>query len=142
MKKKVATIRRRATRSGSDGELKGFGKRLREIRERRGMTQEDVARAIGTDWMRISRYERGLHLPTADKIVSLARVLRVTTDALLLGDPEGEQPIEFNNLRLYERFRALDELPRGEHEPILRIIDAVLVKHAHESVTERSRRAS
>jgi transcriptional regulator with XRE-family HTH domain len=104
--------------------------------------QEDVARSIGTDWMRISRYERGPHLPTADNIVALARVLRVTTDALLLGQREEEDAIEFNNLRLCERFRALDQLPRDEHEAIVRIVNAVLAKYAYENVTERSRRAS
>jgi transcriptional regulator with XRE-family HTH domain len=106
--------------------LSGFGERLRQIREQRGMTQQELAQAIGGHWVLVSRYERGVHLPPAAKIVTLAEVLHVTADALLRGDRKGEEPMPFENIRLFERFRALDKLPKEEQETVLRLVDTVL----------------
>lgn len=114
--------------------MKGFGARLRQLRGKRGLTQEDLGRAIGTDWMLISRYEREVHLPAADKIVGLARALHVTADALLRGDRNGVEPVEFKNLRLYERMRALDELPRQDQDIVVELVDAVIARRRMEKV--------
>ncbi len=140
MKETKRPTSRRPKRELGGETLKVLGARLREVREKRSLTQEELARAIGTDWMRISRYERGINLPAAEKVVALARVLRVSTDYLLRGDRTGEETVEFSDIRLYERFRALDQLPRGEHEAVLRIVDAVLAKHEFERFAERIKR--
>lgn len=119
--------------------MKGFGTRLRQLREERGLTQVELARAAGTTWMQISRYERDLHLPAADKLAALARVLRVSADMLLWGDVAGKQAIDIKNIRLYERFRAVDDLPKHEQETILRLVDAVLAKHRLEHLADQTR---
>lgn len=119
--------------------MKGFGPRLKELRERRGLTQEDLARAVGTEWMLISRYERGIHLPAADNIVGLSQALHVTTDLLLRGDRTGEERLEFKNLRLYERFRVLDELPRQDQDVVVQLVDAVIAKRRMEAVLHEAK---
>ena len=58
----------------------------------------------------------------------MAKVLRTSTDSLLFGKPKREEKIEFKNLRLYERFRALDELPGQDQDVALQLIDAILAK--------------
>jgi transcriptional regulator with XRE-family HTH domain len=138
--KRAAGIRPKKELGGET--LKGLGVRLRQVREKRGLTQEDLARAIGSDWMRVSRYERGVNLPAADKLVALAAALRVSTDFLLRGDRTGEEPVEFSDIRLYERFRALDQLPRPEHEAVLHIVDAVLAKNEFARFAERIKRTA
>ena len=42
------------------------------LREKRGLTQQQLAEATKTDWTQISRYERDVNLPTADRVVALA----------------------------------------------------------------------
>jgi len=122
--------------------LKDFGPRLRSFREKRGLTQQDLAQAVGTTMMLISRYERGMHLPAADKVVALARVLHVTTDALLRGDRKGEEPVPFENIRLFERMKILDHLPRSEQNTVLEVIDALVARHEVKDVMERRSAAS
>jgi transcriptional regulator with XRE-family HTH domain len=117
--------------------LKDFGPRLRALRDKRGLTQEDVAQAIGATLMMISRYERGVHLPTAERIVALAQVLHVTADALLSGDRKGETPVPFENLRLFERMKVLDRLPRAEQNTVLDLVDAVIARHEIKGVAAR-----
>jgi len=120
--------------------MKQFGSRLREFREMRGLTQEELGRAVNTDWTQISRYERGINAPTADRLVALARVLRVTPNSLLLGDRSAEEKLEFQNIRLYERFLVLDKLPKDEQETALKILDGVIAKYELENLAAKLRK--
>lgn len=122
-----------------DETLEGFGHRLRVLREKRGLTQQQLAQMTATDWSQISRYEREINLPTADRIVALARVLRVTPNKLLLGT-RGEERIELKNIRLFERFRQLDKLPKEEQEIALQILDGVIAKYELAHLAERVKR--
>ena len=60
-----------------------FAERLLLARRRRGLTQEALAsqaRLFKTD---ISKYERGLSMPTLPRLVRLAQALHASGDALL-----------------------------------------------------------
>lgn len=135
--------RKQLTRPTGSGErLREFGPRVRAYRDKRGLTQHDLARAVGVTLMLVSRWERGVHLPAADKVAALARVLHVSTDALLLGDRKGEESVPFENIQLFERMRILDRLPRSELATVLDVIDAVLARHEMKGVVERRTVAS
>src|SRR5262249_10252851 len=59
-----------------------MGQRLKELRERAGLTQEALARAadVGTDAVR--KWERGKRTPMLDRAARLADVLGCTLDEL------------------------------------------------------------
>jgi transcriptional regulator with XRE-family HTH domain len=58
---------------------------LRKYRKARGLRQRDTARILGfADGSRISRWERGLCLPTAHNLFKLAAVYRTLVDALYI----------------------------------------------------------
>ncbi len=60
-----------------------FGQRLRQIRKERNLTQKQLAELIGVKNSVISFYEVGERTPSLEALVKLARVLHVSTDALL-----------------------------------------------------------
>lgn len=131
------TSRSTPKRRGGD-ELKDFGGRIRELREKRGLTQQDLAVAIGVTLGLIGRYERGEHLPTADRLLSLSKVLRASADFLLRGDRTAEpEKIPFKNVRLFERFRVIDELPKDAQETVFRLLDAVIDQNEFERFAEQ-----
>ncbi len=57
--------------------------RLRELRARRGMTQDQVARRLGCHESAVSRWESGSRFPTGEDLVALADLFEVSTDDLL-----------------------------------------------------------
>jgi transcriptional regulator with XRE-family HTH domain len=58
---------------------------LRKYRKARGLKQRDAARILGfADSSRISRWERGLCLPTANNLFKLAAAYRTLVDALYI----------------------------------------------------------
>jgi transcriptional regulator with XRE-family HTH domain len=61
-----------------DAEIgKKIGKRLRDLREERGLRQEDLAQRANMNFNTISRIENGYHLPSATSMVHLASALEV-----------------------------------------------------------------
>ena len=60
-----------------------FGKRLREARMARSLTQPQLAEVIGVALRTYQQYEQGIRNPSFDALVQLADVLDVSTDWLL-----------------------------------------------------------
>ena len=63
-----------------------FAARLKQLRKQRGLTQAEVAAAIGVTRSVVSLYETEMRQPSPDMIVALARLYGVSTDYLLRGD--------------------------------------------------------
>lgn len=59
-----------------------FGKRLRELRDRSGLTQGAVAEAMGVPQTHVSAMERGLMLPNLLTVIRLAVALDCKISAL------------------------------------------------------------
>ena len=64
-----------------------LGDRIRQARERVGLSQIELARRIGLSKNAMNSIEAGDADPRASRIVAIAQVLGVSTDALLLGTP-------------------------------------------------------
>ena len=62
-----------------------IGPRIAALRRERGMSQSELAAAIGVSPSALGMYEQGRREPSADTMVALARALDVTTDFLLTG---------------------------------------------------------
>lgn len=60
-----------------------FGKRLREIREKRRLFQEDVAKAVGISITYYAGIERGEENPTFSVIEQICKVLKVKSSEIL-----------------------------------------------------------
>ena len=61
---------------------------IKTARESKGLTQEALAKLIGTARSTVAMWETGESLPRADKLPELAGILGVTVDELLRGNIE------------------------------------------------------
>jgi transcriptional regulator with XRE-family HTH domain len=102
-----------------------FGPRLARIRRERGITQVELAEAIGSIQVVISNYERGKARPYADTVARIAEALGVTTDELLGRTPLPESGLQ-RSRRFLRRLKLVEELPRRDQDALLRTIDAFL----------------
>lgn len=76
-----------------------FGKRLKEFRKRRNLTQKEVATKIGVSEQALSKWENGACLPDVYNLKLLALVLNVSVDCLLDTENEtAEKVIETINI--------------------------------------------
>ena len=70
---------------------------IKEIRLHKGLTQAEVASALGVSSVVYSRYETGSRQPSIDVLIQMADIFGVTVDYLL-----GRQEIEDSTLSEYE----------------------------------------
>ena len=69
-------------------------KGLRWIRERRGLTLQQIEDLTGISFNTISRYERGVISPNIDTALKIAQALGVTVDELLNGSANQELDVK------------------------------------------------
>lgn len=85
-----------------------LGKNIAQWRHTAGMTQEQLANAIDIDPVTLSRFERGVALPSLPRLFQLAHTLGVTA-SILLGESDAK------NFSKSDRIAALLE-PLNEAE--------------------------
>lgn len=60
-----------------------FGKTLKELREEKGLSQMELARATGISQSAIAKWEKGKTEPTASSLVTLSHFFGESVDFLL-----------------------------------------------------------
>lgn len=77
--------------------MQDFGKRVKELRQRAGLTQQQLAERILVSKAAISNYELYERNPSPEILIKLARVFHVSTD-YLLGIEEKTQVLDVSDL--------------------------------------------
>jgi transcriptional regulator with XRE-family HTH domain len=112
--------------------MNSFGKKLRECREAKNLSQSELAKLLNTNHSIIGKYERDEVKPTIDVVKRLADELE-TTVGFLLG--ETKQVNLLKNPAMLKRLNDIDALPDEDKHCILYAIDGLLrdakAKHAY-----------
>ena len=70
------------------------GQRIRDKRNERGMSQTEVANAIGVTFQQVQKYERGTNRVGASRLFDLSRILSVPIQYSFAGLNNQSTPIE------------------------------------------------
>ena len=68
--------------------MSDFGKRLKALRECRGLTQKQLANILGIEERSVSRYEETDALPRVDTAVKIAKFLGISVEEMVEGETE------------------------------------------------------
>ena len=98
-----------------------IGRRLREARVVRGMSQTELGDALGITFQQIQKYEKGLNRIGSGRLFKISRILRVPVtyfyDGLEEAAPSCRQALEPDEALATKTIRVarlLNELPEGE----------------------------
>jgi transcriptional regulator with XRE-family HTH domain len=103
----------------SEGALEGesrpvarreLGRRIVQLRKRRGWSQADLAGRLGVTRERVGNWERGEHAPPLEALAALGEALRVPLDELVLGRRRGRWLSEEEGGRLGRLLAELGEV--------------------------------
>jgi transcriptional regulator with XRE-family HTH domain len=103
-------------------ERQQLGRRIKQLRRRRGYTQERLAERMDINAKYLSSIERGVENPTLDLLVRLAHSLEVDLHELFQGAPDEEPPERLR--RTIDRFVA--EMDAEELSRLVRILEALV----------------
>ncbi len=102
-------------------DAKAVGQRIKAAREKKNMTQEDLAARIDISPTHVSVIERGTKIPRVDTFVSIANVLGVSADELLV-DVVDRASVGVAS----ELSAAIEALPHEEKMRVLKVVSALI----------------
>jgi transcriptional regulator with XRE-family HTH domain len=115
----------------------GFGARLKDLRQKRNISQTELGKLVNLHYTHISRYERDLSQPTADKLKKLAEALGVTADYLIEGKIDEVAKTKLEDRDLLQMFSEIERFPEEDRNCIKRLIDAFIAKKKIHEITSR-----
>lgn len=77
---------------GNENSLKMLGFRIKEARKSNGLSQDDLAKKVGTSKSVISGYEAGKNDPAQSMVIKLSEALKVSINWLMFGDELKQYP--------------------------------------------------
>ncbi len=83
---------RAAARRAAAREVARLGPELKELRKEAGLTQAELAEAIGTKNTDVSRMEAGKHPVTIERLLAIVEVLETKTGARLIRSVRSDAP--------------------------------------------------
>ena len=104
-----------------------FARKLIDIRKSKGLTQIDISKLTGISLRMIAHYETKVKYPSPDKLMLLAKALKVSIDELLGYKPVKEKEI-IKNRKLLKKLKMADDLPLKDQKAIIHYIDALVAK--------------
>lgn len=102
-------------------DLKAVGQRIKEAREAKGLTQEDLAAIVDMSPTHISVIERGLKVAKLDTFVAIANALDVSADVLLI-----DVVAQSTNGATNELAEIIAKLPVKEKRKILKAVKVLV----------------
>lgn len=93
---------------------KAIGRRIKAAREKKQLTQEQLAELVDLSTMHVSVIERGVKLPKLETLINIANVLDVSADVLL-------QDVINNRAEIFssEVSTLMNKLPQEDQRRVL-----------------------
>jgi transcriptional regulator with XRE-family HTH domain len=93
---------------------KAIGRRIKAAREKKQLTQEQLAELVDLSTMHVSVIERGVKLPKLETLINIANVLDVSADVLL-------QDVINNRAEIFssEASTLINKLPQEDQRRVL-----------------------
>lgn len=93
-----------------------IGKKIRSLRQQKGLSQIDLAKIIGVSKSTMSNYERNYSTPDPDVVVALANYFNVSIDYLYDYD---ERPIHPNLTKENTLYQTKYSLTKDEYNVLI-----------------------
>jgi transcriptional regulator with XRE-family HTH domain len=97
-----------------------FSQNLAVIRKKRGFSQDELAKKVGTIAITIGRYERGEIKPSIEIAMKIAEALEVSLDYLV---GSSDAVLEKS---LVQKILAIQQLPEEQKSIVVSLMDAYL----------------
>lgn len=106
-----------------------FAKKIKMLRNERGLSQTELGKIIDIHYTHISRYERGIALPSIDCIKRIAKEFKVSTDYLLFDNENNVVNSNLNDPELLQAFSIIDDMNNDEKFIIKKTLQAFVLQH-------------
>jgi transcriptional regulator with XRE-family HTH domain len=106
-----------------------LAKKIVQLRKERNLTQKELASIVGVHFSHMSRYERGISLPSIDVVKKLAQMFHVSADYLLFDDSQALVRASIADQELLQQFERLSRMSEREKTAVKTVLEAMILKH-------------
>ena len=107
-----------------------FGSRLLQARKAKGMSQEDLAKMLGTKGPAIGRYERDEMKPSIEVAAKMAQFLDVSLDWMV-----GHTDLELDG-KMIQRIQEVTQMKPKDKEHVFAMLDAFIRQNKLQNVLQ------
>jgi len=108
--------------------MSDLGKRVIELRKKKGLSQSDLAKQVGISYAQVGRYETKGAQPPAEVLKKIADALDTTVDYLISGDTDEKAVSTLKDAELLQQFRAVEQMDEEDKMTVKKLIDAFITK--------------
>ncbi len=120
------------------GNMETLGKRIRELRQKKGWPQQQLAEKVGVRQKQISSYERDINVPSGELLIALAEAFDVSLDYLAKRSNGNTAQIAIADMDLLHKVQSIDRLPEEDRSLVKGIMDLVLLKHRFKKIVDET----
>ena len=99
-----------------------FMKRMKELRQKKGISMEELATALNVSKSRVNMWENNGSVPRSDVLVKIAEYYNVPTDYLLGNNNTSESPTDAKLNALQRNLGKLNEEELKKAENVLKAV--------------------
>jgi transcriptional regulator with XRE-family HTH domain len=103
-----------------------IGNRIAAGRKKRGITQVQLAEAVGISQKLVSSYEVGRITLSAEMLLRIVTALKVSSDEILGIKKDDEAAADNPSLKLVRRLIKIEQMPPNQQKALLKNIDMFL----------------
>ena len=109
--------------------------RLKEARDNKSLSQQELAKLAKVHYTNIGRYERGDSSPSADVLNKIAKSLEVSPDYLMNGTLDNKANDTLKDERLLIQFKKIEQLPVDRKNLLIEFLDGFIFKSSVQQLT-------
>ena len=116
-----------------------IGKRLKEIREHKRISQKELAESMDILPTQYSKVENGKVVPSIQTIVKAATALNVTTDEIIFGIQKNSvKEDEVKDPQFQERIKTINALSGEDKMIALHLLDLITLKKQFKEMSKQA----
>lgn len=112
-----------------------LGKRIKQLRKEKGLSQADLGKKVGLSYAQIGRYETKGMQPSAEVLKKIANVLGASPDYLLNGSAEEKATNHLSDKELIQQFKEVEQMTNEDKTFVKRFLDAFITKIKLDQIT-------
>jgi transcriptional regulator with XRE-family HTH domain len=106
--------------------MDGFSGNLKQLRTRKGFSQDAFAKKIGIHVTNLSKYERNLSIPSLEIAYRMANILEISLDKLVYGENKAQTTLDDTDLLTL--FNKAQKLSEKQKETVKDFLSAFVLK--------------
>ena len=108
--------------------MNAFAERIKNARKEKGLSQQQLAKAVEVHYTNIGRYERGEATPSAAILNKIAQTLELSPDFLMNGSLENKAANAITDQLLLSQFKKVEKFPEDKKKIVIEFLDAFILK--------------